>query len=100
MPLDWWEKQKRLPDIDEEMLVLLKKKDYLESIRLFRREIFKTPEQKFWKVNDSPSFQKMPSAKPKLILAPSLQKLIREKIIKKRDFKLEDEILMPTDPEL
>jgi hypothetical protein len=25
MPLDWWEKQKRLPDIDEEGQVLLKK---------------------------------------------------------------------------
>jgi len=44
MPLDWWEKQKRLPDIDEEGLVLLKKKDYLESIRLLRREIFIKPE--------------------------------------------------------
>ena len=42
----------------------------------------------------------MRAAKPKLILAPSLQKLIRKKIIKKRDLKLEDEILMPTDPEL
>ena len=56
MPLDWWEKQKRLPDIDEEGLVLLKKKDYLESIRLFRREIFKKPEPQFWKVNDFFSF--------------------------------------------
>jgi len=44
IPLDWWEKQKRFPDIDVEGLVLLKKKDYLESIRLFRREIFKKPE--------------------------------------------------------
>ena len=40
MPLDWWERQKRLPDVDEEGLVLLKKQDYMESIRLFRREIF------------------------------------------------------------
>ena len=53
MPLDWWEKQKRLPDIDVEMLVLLEKKDYLESIRLFRREIFKKPEKTFWKVSKS-----------------------------------------------
>ena len=42
----------------------------------------------------------MRAAKPKLILAPSLQKLIREKTIKKRDLKLEDEILMPSDSEL
>ena len=42
----------------------------------------------------------MRAAKPKLILAPHLQKLIREKTIKKRDLKLEDEILMPSDPEL
>ena len=42
----------------------------------------------------------MRAAKPKLILAPSIQKRIREKIIKKKDLKLEDEILMPTDPEL
>jgi len=74
MPLDWWERQKRLPDIDEEGLVLLKKQDYLESIRPFRREIFKKPEVKFWKVDDSPSFKKMSASKPKLILAPSLQK--------------------------
>ena len=100
MPLDWWERQKRLPDIDEEGLVLLKKQNYLESIRPFRREIFKKPELKFWKVDDFFSFQKMRAAKPKLILAPSLQKLIREKNIKKSDLKLEDEILMPTDPEL
>ena len=71
----------------------MKKQDYLESIRPFRREIFKKPELKFWKVNDF-------SAKPKLILAPSLQKQIREKTIKKSDLKIEDEILMPTDPEL
>ena len=56
MPLDWWERQKRLPDVDEEGLVLLKKQDYLESIRPFRREIFKKPELKFWKVNDFFSF--------------------------------------------
>jgi hypothetical protein len=61
MPLDWWEKQKRLPDINEEELVLLKKKNYLESIRLFRREIFKTPELKFWNVSPSASIQKMPA---------------------------------------
>jgi hypothetical protein len=42
----------------------------------------------------------MRAAKPKLILAPSIQKRIREKIIKKSDLKIEDEILMPTDPEL
>ena len=42
----------------------------------------------------------MRAAKPKLILALSIQKRIREKIIKKKDLKLEDEILMPTDPEL
>ena len=42
----------------------------------------------------------MRAAKPKLILAPYLIKLIREKTIKKRDLKLEDEILMPSDPEL
>jgi hypothetical protein len=56
MPLDWWERQKRLPDIHEEGLVLLKKQDYLESIRPFRREIFKKPELKFWKVDDFFSF--------------------------------------------
>jgi hypothetical protein len=42
----------------------------------------------------------MRAAKPKLILAPHLQKLIRKKTIKKSDLKLEDEILMPSDPEL
>jgi hypothetical protein len=42
----------------------------------------------------------MRAAKPKLMLAPSLQKLIREKTIKKSNLKLEDEILMHTDPEL
>ena len=42
----------------------------------------------------------MRAAKPKLMLAPSLQKLIREKTIKKSNLKLEDEILMPTDPEI
>ena len=40
MPLDWWERQKRLPEVNREELVKLKKQDYLESIRLFRREIF------------------------------------------------------------
>ena len=74
MPIDRWERQKRLPDFDEEGLVLLKKQDYLESIRPFRREIFKKPDLKFWKVDDSPSFKKMSAAKPKLILAPHLQK--------------------------
>jgi hypothetical protein len=29
------------------------KKDKLESIRIFRREIFKKPEQQFWKVSPS-----------------------------------------------
>jgi hypothetical protein len=72
----------------------------LESIRIFRREIFKKPELKFWKVNDSPSFQKMSSLKPKFILASSLQKLMRKQKIKKGDLNLEDEILMPTDFEL
>jgi hypothetical protein len=56
MPLDWWERQKRLPDFDEEGLVLLKKQDYLESIRPFGREIFKKREPKFWKVDDFFSF--------------------------------------------
>jgi hypothetical protein len=56
MPLDWWERQKRLPDVNGEELVKLKKQDYLESIRLFRREIFKKPELKFWKVDDFFSF--------------------------------------------
>ena len=100
MPLDWWERQKRLPDVNGEGLAELKQQEYLESVRLFRREIFKKPELKFWKVDDSPSFQKMSAVQPKLILAPSLQKLMRKQKIKKSDLKLEDEILMPTDFEL
>jgi hypothetical protein len=72
----------------------------LESIRIFRREIFKKPDLQFWKVNDSPSFQKMSSVNPKLILASSLQKLMRKQKIKKSDLNIEDEILMPTDFEL
>ena len=60
MPLDWWERQKRLPDVNGEELEKLKKQDYLESIRIFRREIFKTPELQFWKLSPSPSLEQMP----------------------------------------
>ena len=44
MTLDWWERQKRLPDVNVEDLEEIMKKDKLESIRIFRREIFKKPE--------------------------------------------------------
>ena len=56
MPLDWWERQKRLPNVNQEELEKQKKQDYFESVRIFRREIFKKPELKFWKDNQSPSF--------------------------------------------
>ena len=100
MPLDWWERQKRLPDLNKEELIQLKKKDYLESIRLFRREIFKTPEQQFWKFSPSPFLEQMPVVQPKLILAPSVLKFMRQNKISKKNLDLEDEILIPTDIEL
>ena len=48
------------------------KKDKFESIRIFRREIFKKPEPEFWKVSPS-----TPVLQSKLILAPSVLKFMR-----------------------
>ena len=76
IPLDCWERTKKLFELPEIEFNAIEAKDKKDGFKIFRQEIFK-------------------KGKRQLILAPSFRKLMKANNIKKKDLNQTEEVLMP-----